>query len=193
MNFRVLTEDDVGAIDRAAIGLLERTGVAVYEKQALDLLDSFGASVDRPRSRVRLPEKLVRDAVAKTPRRFKLAARDPSRSVTLGDGETRFTNSATGIKVLDPQSGEIRVSVLSDIPMFARLADVLDNIAFYGPTVVAHDVKGSLHFLEELVAGLRNTTKHVTHESHGTDMTKMYVELGRVVETSKEINISHRL
>lgn len=186
MVLKVLSEDDVETVDLAAIRILERTGIAVYEKQSMDMLEEHGASVDGGRSRARLPEKLVREATADAPRKFVLAAREHSKSITLGDGETHFTNSATGIKVLDHTTGGIRDSVLADIPIFAKVADALDRIGFYGPTVVAHDVKGNLHFLEELVAGLRNTTKHVAHESHGIEMTRLFVEIGRAVAGGEE-------
>lgn len=186
MAFKVLSEDDVDAVDRAAIRILERTGVAIYERQSLDTLEQHGASIDRSRSRAKIPESLVRKATADAPRRFILAARERSKSITLGDGETRFTNSATGIKVLDHVTREVRGSVLADIHLFARVADALDRIAFYGPTVVAHDVKGGAHFLEELVAGLRNTTKHVAHECHGTEMTRLFVEIGKAVAGGDE-------
>lgn len=182
----VLAEEDIERIDRAALKILERTGVAVYDPRALDLLEAGGAQIDRTRSRARLPERLVAESLEKAPEKILLGARDGSRSVTLGDGNTYFTNSATGIKVLDHKTGEIRQSVLSDIPVFARVADALKNIGFHGPTVVAHDVPGNLHFLHEMVAAVENTSKHVTHESHGVELTKRFIEVAHVVAGGEE-------
>lgn len=182
----VLTEEDIERIDRAALGVLDRTGVAVYDPRALDMLEKAGARVDRSGARARLPEKLVTESLEKAPDKVRLGARDRSRSITLGNGNTYFTNSATGIKVLDHRTGEIRQSVLSDIPVFARVADALGNMGFYGPTVVAHDVPGELHFLHEMVAAVENTTKHVAHESHGVEPTKRFVEIAHIVAGSEE-------
>jgi len=182
----VLTEDDVERIDQATMSTLERTGVAVYDPRALDLLEVGGAQVDRSRSRARLPERLVTESLEKAPEKVLLAARDRSRSVTPGDGNTYFTNSATGIKVLDHRTGEIRQSVLSDVPVFARVADALKNMGFYGPTVVAHDVPGELHFLHEMVAAIENTSKHVSHESHGIELTKSFIEVAHIVAGGEE-------
>ncbi len=186
MRALVLSETDIKAIDDATMAILQRPGVAVYEKQSLDLLEDHGATVDRPRSIARIPEKLVREMVELAPERYDLVGRDPSKTITLGSGKTFFTNSATGIRVLDFQTGQIRESVLSDIPEFARVADGLDNIHFYGPTVVAHDVKGNLHFLKELVAALDNTTKHVAHESQGTELTKLFVKIAQTAAGGEE-------
>ena len=163
------------------MAILARTGVAVYEKQSLKQLEDGGADVDFGKSRARIPERLITNSIEKAPSKFKLAARDHRRSVELGSGSTYFTNSATGIKVLDHETGKVRQSMLSDICEFARVADALENIAFYGPTVVAHDVKGKLHFLKETVAAIENTTKHVAHECQGTEMTRQFIRIAHTM------------
>ena len=181
MMLEVLSEDDIVLVDNASIRILQSTGVAIFERRSRDLLRQAGASVDESTARVRIPERLVRESIEHAPSRFKLAARDDRRSIMLGAGRTHFTNSATGIRVLDQISGESRRSVLADVCSFARVADALENIHLFGPTVVAHDVEGGLHFLAEAVAGLNNTTKHVTHESHGTELTRSFIRIAQIV------------
>ena len=181
VKFEVLSEDDIERIDQATMEILKSTGVAIYERQSRELLRDRGADVDESRSIARIPERVIRESLDEAPSRFKLAARNPRRSIELGAGRTYFTNSATGIKVLDHVTGKIRESVLSDIPVFTRVADALENIHFYGPTVVAHDVKGRFHFLSEVLSAIENTTKHVAHESQGTDMTKQFVRVAQIV------------
>lgn len=186
LRFEPLSEEAVRRVDEATVSILGKTGVAIYEKQSLGLLEKAGARIDKPRSIAKIPERMIREAIEQAPRRFKLAGRDRSRSVELGNGRTYFTNSATGIRVLDHVTGKIRQSVLSDIPKFAAVADALPDISFYGPTVVAHDVPGNMHFLKELVAGIENTTKHVTHECHGTDMSRLYTKIAQIVAGGEE-------
>jgi len=181
MHLEVLSEENLQRIHEASMAILSRTGIAVYEGQALKQLEDAGADVDLGKSRARLPERLITDSIEKAPSRFVLAARDNRRSIELGSGSTHFTNSATGIKVLDHETGKVRQSVLADIRQFARVADALENIAFYGPTVVAHDAEGKLHFLKETVAAIENTTKHVTHECHGTKMTRRFISIAHTV------------
>lgn len=186
MRLEVLSKDDIERIDEATMGVLERAGVAVYERQSLDLLEENGAPVDRTSSRARLPERMVREALERAPSRVKLAGRHGGRSVELGSGRTYFTNSLQGIKVLQLGSGEVRDSLLSDIPVFAKLVDALPNIDFYGVTVVAHDVPGEFHYLRELAAAVENTTKHIEHGCHGTAMAKAYVRIAQVVSGGEE-------
>ncbi|MFH1578709.1 MAG: trimethylamine methyltransferase family protein [Thermoplasmatota archaeon] len=181
MHFEVLNEENLQRIHDASMAILGRTGVAVYERQSLKQLEDGGADVDFGKSRARLPERLITNSIENAPSRFMLAARDHRRSVELGSGSTHFTNSATGIKVLDHETGRVRQSVLADICQFARVADALENIAFYGPTVVAHDAEGKLHFLKETVAAIENTTKHVAHECQGTEMTKHFIRIAHTI------------
>ncbi|UCE44647.1 MAG: trimethylamine methyltransferase family protein [Methanobacteriota archaeon] len=181
MRYEVLAEDEIALIDDATMRILSTTGVTIYERQSQELLGREGVRIDKANSRVRIPERVVREALESAPSRIRLAARDPSNSIELGSGKTFYTNSATGIKVLDHLTGEVRGSVLSDIQVFAKVADALDNVHYYGPTVVAHDVKGGSHFLAETAAALENTTKHVTHEAHGTNLTRLLVRMAQVV------------
>lgn len=186
VRLEILTEDEIARIDKTSIDILTKTGVSVFERQSRDMLRREGAQVDDASARVRIPERIIREALESAPSRFRLAARDSTKSVELGSGRTHFTNSATGIKVLDHITGEVRASVLSDIPVFAKVADALDNIHFYGPTVVANDIKSDTHFLSEMVAGVENTSKHVAHESHGTELTRLFVKVAQILSGGEE-------
>jgi trimethylamine--corrinoid protein Co-methyltransferase len=186
MRVSMLTEEEIEMIDRASISILEETGVAVYEKESLDILEGGGASVDRSTSRVKIPEKLVRESVESLPKKVTLAGRDEARSVALGSGESHFMNSLQGIRVLDMDTGTIRPSTLQDVAMFARLVDYLDKIDIFGVTVVAHDVPGELHYVKELATAVENTGKHIIHGCHGTRMTKGFVRIAEVASGGSE-------
>ena len=186
MNVSMLTEEDIELIDRASIDILEKTGVAVYEKESLDVLEGGGASVERNTSRVKIPEKLVRESIERLPRRVTLAGRDEARSITLGAGDSHFMNSLQGIRVLDINTGTTRPSMLQDVAMFARLVDDLDMIDIFGVTVVAHDVSGELHYVKELATAVENTAKHIIHGCHGTRMTKGFVRIAEVASGGSE-------
>jgi len=182
----MLSEDDLDMIDKATIKILGQTGVAVYEKQSLDILGKNGAVVDRSSSRVRIPERTVREALENAPKRFKLAGRDKSKSITLGSGNSYFTNSLQGINVIDHQTGAIRPSLLSDIAVFAKIVDSLKNMDFFGVTVVAHDVPGEFHYVKELAVAAENTSKHIEHGCHGTEMAKGFVKIAQIVSGGEE-------
>ena len=186
MRLSVLSEEDIEKIDKATVRILRETGVAVYERQSLDILEKHGASVDRNSSIARIPEKLLRESLERAPKKFALSSRDRSKSVKLGFGESYFTNSLQGVKVLDHMTGEIRPSLLSDVATFARVVDFLDIVSFFGVTVVANDVPGEFHYLKELESAVKNTAKHVSHGCHGTNMAKGFVRIGQVIAGGDE-------
>jgi len=191
MKLSVLTEGMIDKIDGATARILERTGVAVYEKQSMAVLERNGASVDRATSRVRIPERLLRRALDSLPKTVELAARDRSKSIMLGSDRSYITNSLQGVKVLDHLTGETRPSMLSDVASFATIVDSLKNIDFFGVTVVAHDVPGELHYVKELATAVESTSKHVSHGCHGTAMAKGFVDIGEVVAGGEEEQRKH--
>ncbi|NIR87576.1 [trimethylamine--corrinoid protein] Co-methyltransferase, partial [Candidatus Bathyarchaeota archaeon] len=71
----ILSNDEVCNIHIATLEVLERTGVIVREKKALKLLDQAGAIVDYKKNLVKIPDYLVKEAVAKTPKSFTWHAR----------------------------------------------------------------------------------------------------------------------
>ena len=181
MHLSMLTEEDIETIDGASIHILENTGVAVYERQSLDILEENGAQIDRSTSIVRVPERLVRECMDGLPGSIILAGRDDSKSLTLGSGESKFLSSLQGVEVLDHETDEIRPSVLSDVAMFARIVDYLENVDIYGVTVVAHDVPGELHYLKELATAVESTGKHVIHSCRGGDLTRGFIRIAETV------------
>ena len=58
-DFKVLSDKEIVQIHEASINILETSGVLVYSKKALDLLNSRGAIVDYDKKLVRIPIKIV--------------------------------------------------------------------------------------------------------------------------------------
>jgi len=67
---RILSSEQMAAIDRAAREILERTGMVIASDEALDVLERFGCRVDRSSYRVRFPRELTRQVVEKMRRDY---------------------------------------------------------------------------------------------------------------------------
>jgi trimethylamine--corrinoid protein Co-methyltransferase len=186
MRANLFDEDQIEAIGNASIRILERTGIAVFEKRTLGLLEKGGALVDNDTSRVRIPGRMVSEALENLPEKVTLAGRGETAPIVLGSDGPKFMSSLQGIEVLDIGADEVRPSRLSDIAMFAKIVDALENVDIYGVTVVAHDVPGELHYLKELAVAVENTSKHVIHSCHGTEMTKGFVKIAEAVSGGAE-------
>ena len=79
--YKPLTNSQVQDIHRAALKMLERTGVEVDEPEALRLFQNVGAKIRD--NRVRLSRSLVEDAVDWAPTKVLLAGRDPRWDLEL--------------------------------------------------------------------------------------------------------------
>ena len=66
----ILTEEQIEAIHRGTLDVLERTGLRIEHKRALKLLERNGCSVDYHEMMVRIPLSLVEECLRQTPAAF---------------------------------------------------------------------------------------------------------------------------
>ncbi len=157
--YRPLTEDDVERIHEASLAVLERTGVEVEHREALDLFTAAGARVEG--NRVRLPRSLVEDAIDRAPSTVVLAGRNPDQDLILEDARVHIGTGGAALQVLDLDTGEIRKALLKDVGDMARIVDALDNIHFYLIPIYPTDLTEDRVEISKYYASLANTTKHV--------------------------------
>jgi len=81
---RVIADKDYQRIHDASLKILAETGVKFDSPDALDVFKNHGARVEN--KTVFIPPKMVEDAMAKAPDKFKWAARNDEQSVILGEG-----------------------------------------------------------------------------------------------------------
>jgi trimethylamine--corrinoid protein Co-methyltransferase len=159
--WEVLTQAELDRLREAVFAVLAEVGVRFPLPRALDILEAHGAAVDRSRELVRLPRALVEAALSAAPRSFTLCGREPACDLLLDGRHCYLSNDASGVFVVDPDSGERRPSTLADVAASARFVDALPQIAFYwGPIVAAGDAPVASRALHEAAAVLANTTKH---------------------------------
>src|SRR5262249_24390551 len=82
----VLSADQVGAIHDTALTILEEVGMKVLAPKARAYFASAGASVDESDLRVRFDRAMIADLVGKAPGEFMLRARNPAKTVRVGNG-----------------------------------------------------------------------------------------------------------
>ena len=157
--YKPLTDSQVQDIHRAALKMLERTGVEVDEPEALRLFQNVGAKIRD--NRVRLSRSLVEDAVDWAPTKVLLAGRDPRWDLELEGKKVHIGTGGAAVAVLDIDTGQHRPAVLKDISNLARLVDALDNIHFYLVPVYPTDMGKDVVDINTYFASLTNTTKHV--------------------------------
>ena len=75
----------------ASLHVLEKTGIKVMSKQALDVLQEAGAKADYEKKRATITANVVEGAVKRAPRTIKYCARNPKYDLMLDKKGVHFT------------------------------------------------------------------------------------------------------
>jgi trimethylamine--corrinoid protein Co-methyltransferase len=127
-------------------------------------LADAGADVHADSGLVRIPPRLVEEALAAAPRDILLAGRDSAHDVRCDGSDTFLTLDGTGAYTLDHHSGVRRPSTMQDLADAARVADAAPEVGVVWNIVSASDAPPTTQVLDELAACVRNTGKHVQGE-----------------------------
>ena len=132
----VLTADQVDAIHRTSLRILEELGIELMSARARDVLRAAGAEVDDTTGNVRIDRGLVERALATAPPAFTLTPRNPAKRVTLGGNHINFGLVAGPPNVHDLERGR-RAGNYQDYCDFIRLAQYFNAIHLIGNQVCA--------------------------------------------------------
>jgi len=162
LRFGFMDRQEEDIIHGQSIECLERLGVIIHSQNVLKMLQGAGAEVDLKKQTVRIPEKLVNDAVKNAPKNIALGARDPKRDLKIPVGRFPYVSTA-GVTVFmsDLETGTRRKATSKDLADFARLSDAMDPVDAFWPIVTTSDVPAHAQFASELWISLQNTTKHI--------------------------------
>jgi trimethylamine--corrinoid protein Co-methyltransferase len=167
---RVLTRIQVEHIHYLTLEVLERTGVKLESRRALELLKEAGCRVDFETNIVRFPGWLVEESIRKTPSGFSLKARIPENDLRIGLSNLYFMIAA-GAKLHDQTTGKLSVATLEQNNQYVKLCDGLEALDFqasYGPFFELRDVEPVMLLAESQASIARFSTK-VSRGAQATD------------------------
>jgi len=183
-----MTGKQVTQIHQASMEILGDPGLMCFNRQAAEIFGDNGAGVssvttsDHPCWLVKIPEKLVVDALDNAPKTVKLGARNPDNTLVMNGEVPRvyfISGSETNIwldvdfptyvKKSDP-SAEIQVpefhprrGTVADLCQSAHVCEHLETLDGYIRTVNIQDkdITEDNKDVNKFFASLNNTTKHV--------------------------------
>jgi trimethylamine--corrinoid protein Co-methyltransferase len=158
-----LSPDQIEIIHNASLKILESIGIT-YESgldATLAMLEDAGAAIDRNSARVTLPRKLVTAQAAKAPEQVILYSRNGKNDLDLSQHRVYLGTGGAAIRILEPESHNVRPSTLNDIYQLGRLVDALDNIHFFLRPCIPTDISETDYDINVFYACLKATTKHV--------------------------------
>jgi trimethylamine--corrinoid protein Co-methyltransferase len=128
-----LGDEGLAIIEENADTILDEVGVEIVDfPEALEIFDSAGANVEG--TRVRFPRGMCRDIAASAPSRFTQHARNPNRSVTIGDPHMVFAPAYGSPFVRDLEGGR-RYATIEDFQNFAKLTYMSPQLHHAGGTL----------------------------------------------------------
>lgn len=157
----LLSPDLIQRIIDEGMQLLMDPGVRVHNEEALRLLEEAGAAVDRTTQVARIPESIVRQALATAPPVFDLYSLDGEPAVHYGGDAVHFDPGSAGVAILDSTTQEQRPPVTADFVRFIKLAEMLPQIDAQSTAMVCRDVPEEIGDLYRLYLVLSYSRKPI--------------------------------
>lgn len=159
--YKPLSDTDVTRVADAAFDVLEHIGMGETPQSLIDLAVARGAILDE-HGRVRFPRAFVEDVIDGAARDFVLHGRDPKHDIEVTGTKVHYGTGGAAVRTLDFDTGIYRPSTLNDLYDFARLADSLENVAWFTRCVVATDLEDNYELdVNTAYATACGTTKHI--------------------------------
>ena len=154
---RFLSQSDVEAIHTASLDILEKTGVMVKNKNALELLEEAGCRTEG--QVVLIHPSLVEECLKRAPPSMELHMRDGDGRLSVGGDNVIFNPGSAAIFFIDRDTGEMRRALSQDLVQLVRLVDGLEHIHAQSTAIVPADVPESIADLYRLYIILKNSSK----------------------------------
>jgi len=175
----ILSSSDIDLIHQTSMRLLANVGVLFPCREALAIFKAHGVQVSG--RKVFFSEKQVLDALATVPAQFILHARNPDRSVTIGNGQPVFAPGYGAPFVVDMEMG-VRAATMADYHNLARLAQVLPNMDVSGHMIVEpDDVSADAAYLHMLLANIVHSDKPFMGSTEGEVGARHTIEMARIL------------
>lgn len=176
--FNPLTKEEEDDVHVASISILEKVGMKVTSPKVLSMLEEHGASVDRKTQVAKLTESMVKDALAKAKKEFKMCGRDRAHDVPLpARNHIQAVNDGQPTDVWDTKAQKKRKATMSDLIDFTILCDAMPECDIYWAQVAATDLPPEVSNVHEYLASLFYTSKHVQHGSGDPEEARFLIRI----------------
>jgi trimethylamine--corrinoid protein Co-methyltransferase len=178
--YEVLGDDGLTIIEQNAETILEEVGVEIVDfPEALETFGSAGAKIDG--TRVRFPKGMCRDLAASAPSRFTQHARNPERSVEIGDPHMILAPAYGPPFVRDLEGGR-RYATIEDFRNFARLTYGSNQIHHAGGTLCEPvDLPVNKRHFDMVYSHIKYNDKPFMGSVTAPERAQDTVEMGKIV------------
>ena len=185
-NITMLSPDEILKIHEATLEVLEKTGIIIESEPITEILERKGAKVLG--NSVKIPKKMVEEAIAQINKTVLFAARDPDKDFTMPWRCTTF-NSTSGYSpfIYDAPGQPRRRSTAKDLSMTAQLCDALDEVDFFWPIVMpTEETVAEIQEISALDISIRDTAKHIECSCASRAAAQWQVRIAQAVAGGSE-------
>ncbi len=186
--YQPLSQKQVETIHGASLQILEKIGIT-YETgldATVDMLEANGAIIDRADQTIKFPASLIQTSVAKAPEQVILYGQDSKNDLNLTENRVHMGTGGGTIKILDPDTGEVRATTLSDLHDVSRLVDQLDNVHFLVRPCIPTDIDEKDYDINMFYTCLRASAKHVMSGVNDEQGLHNVIDMASMIAGSKE-------
>ena len=159
-NLTLLDSNQCGSIHRAALEILRSTGVRVFNKEALKLLDEAGCII-KEENRVFFEPGLVEWALQHIPSQVTLYKRGGIETgAPLYDRNVNFGTGSDCPNYIDPREGAHRPFTLNDLESVVKLTDALPELTFLMSSGIPSDYRGNI-YRKQFAVMIQQSTKPI--------------------------------
>jgi len=137
---RVLDDELIEKVVSEAFEILEEIGVFVENQEAVDILQKQGINVETESKKARLPTDLVKKCLKSAPSSITLFDREGNEAVKLEGNNICFDPGSAALRVLDPETNEIREAYTKDFVDFCKVVDQLEHLHAQSTAIICSDV-----------------------------------------------------
>jgi trimethylamine--corrinoid protein Co-methyltransferase len=183
---KILSDKEMLAIDQATRALLWEVGHLAENEEALDIFEQAGATVDREKKLVKIPDHVINKTLSMCSSSIRLYDRRGNDPMIIGGDHVYFGTVGIATNVLDFKTNEYRQVVCDDLKDIVQLSDVLNPPDYILTPATPTDVPASIVDLIETKILLTNTSKHIIIEAVNRENMLKTIEMAVEVAGSLE-------
>lgn len=181
---QTLTRDEMTMIHEGSMDILENYGIVFNHEEAVGLFRKNGFKTDG--NRVFIKEENVYKFLETCPSRFRVTARNPEKSVWIGEDDFVFLPSS-GAPFISTIDGHQRRATIEDYQNFCRLVHTSASVDMIASTMVGpSDIPSHKAHLDMLLANLTLCDKPFMGSSFSQQGCRDTIEMAAIVWGGKD-------
>ena len=177
---QILNQSSIEQIHKAALEVLEQTGVKIITEDARKILLDGGCT-PKDENTISIPAKVIEKALETAPSSVTLYDRLGEPRCVLEGWKNSFGTGSDCPFIRDIQSGERRPCTYDDVGKGALICDSLENFDFVMPIGIISDKPSDVADVYQVEVTMKNTVKPVVLTAQNNTSFQAMIDLAAAV------------